>query len=43
MVVAEIKLIGTEYVVYYHGNVISRQRNILKATEKLAKYVKGQQ
>jgi len=41
--VAEIKMIGTEYVVMYHGEIISRQKNILKAADKLLKYIKGQQ
>ena len=41
--VAEIKMIGTEYVVMYHGEIISRQKNVLKATQKLMKYVKGLQ
>ena len=41
--VAEIKIIGTEYIVMYHGEIISKQKNVLKAAEKLAKYIRGQQ
>ena len=40
--VVSIKLVNTEYWVYYHDKVISKQKNIIKATEKLAKYIKGQ-
>ena len=40
--VASIKLVGTEYWVYYHDEVVSKQKNIVKATEKLYKLVKGQ-
>jgi len=40
--VAEIKMIGTEHVAYYHGKEVSRGKNPVKVAEKLYKYMKGQ-
>jgi len=39
----EIKMQGTEYVGYYFGREITRQKSLVKALYKLHKYVKGQE
>lgn len=39
--IAEIKLEDGKYKVYYRGECISTQNTMLKATEKLYKYIKG--
>ncbi len=39
---AEIIMDNVDFVVYVHGKEISRQRSLLKATEKLYKYIRGQ-
>ena len=39
--IAEIRIVGTEYWVYYRNDVISKQRSLLKAAQKLASYIKG--
>jgi hypothetical protein len=39
--IAEIRVEGGKYNVYYRGECISSQNTMLKATEKLFKYIKG--
>ena len=39
--VSEIVLKDGDYVVYYHGKKISTQHTELKASKKLAAYIKG--
>jgi hypothetical protein len=39
----EVKIVGVDYHVYYHGKLITKQRNLVKAVYKLYKYVKGQE
>jgi len=41
-IIVEIKMIGTEYVGLYLGKEVTRSKNIVKVTEKLHKYIKGQ-
>ena len=40
--VAEIKIDGLDYVAFWNGQEITRQKTLAKASQKLAKYIKGQ-
>ena len=41
--VVEIIRIGTEYVAYYHGVVISKGKSLVRVSKALAQHIKGQQ
>ena len=40
--VADIKMIGTEYVAFYYEKEISRGKSLEKVAKKLHHYIKGQ-
>ena len=39
---AKVEPIGKKYEGYYNGKLVTTQSTMVKALEKLAKYVKGQ-
>ena len=41
--VAEIKMVGVDYVAYVHDKEVSKGRSLVKVSKALASYIKGQQ
>jgi len=41
--VAEIIMVGTEYLALYHGREVSKGKSLVKVSKSLAAYIKGQQ
>jgi len=41
--VAEIVMVGVEYVAYVHGKEVSKGRSLVKVSKSLASYIKGQE